>query len=94
MKKKKQEQVSLFEINEPVKKEVIPIVTKDNVTIGLIGKSKPVKETIFEPLKESLKDTYKLMTTNHYFLASDESENICRLCGKHGRNQIHGRSRK
>lgn len=82
MKKKKVQELDLFAVKEEIKE------------LKLIKVKEKVKETIFEPLKESLKDTYRLMTTNHYFLASEENENICRLCGKHGRNEIHGRSRK
>lgn len=74
MKKKKQEQVSLFEVAKQ-EAELKPIHVKEE--------TKPI-------VKDS---PVKLLTINHYFEAG-EQENICRLCGKHGRNEIHGRSRK
>jgi|GEM_PF-6410464 len=74
MKKKKVNQVSLFEVDEPAR-ELQPIQVKEE--------TKPI-------VKDS---PVKLLTINHYFEAG-EQDNICRLCGKHGRNEIHGRSRK
>lgn len=64
MKKKKQEQVNLFEVKEETK-ELKPIVTKENVVIGLAAKCEPRLITINHYFQASELDDICRLCSKH-----------------------------